>query len=104
HRPTTSSDLNQTTAELCFKGLSAWPSGEGFVQTTYQIFVAEGLTQKSYRSGAEGGASRLHFRKGGDKDNGNVIPLGNKITLQLYARHAWHLYIRDHAIGTFNSI
>src|SRR6516165_1040590 len=84
--------------------LSACPNSECFVQATDQIFIAERLAQKSYRSGAERVTSRLHFREGSDKDNGNAMPLGDKITLQLYARHARHLYIRDQAIGIFNSV
>ena len=80
------------------------PRSEGFIQGTYQILIAEGLTQKSYRPGAERVASRLRFWEGSDKDDGNAVPLGDKMTLQLYARHARHLYIRDQAIGIFNSI
>src|SRR6516225_1299271 len=84
--------------------LSACPNSECFVQATYQIFIAEGLAQKSYRSGAERVASRLRFREGSDKDNGNAMPLGDKMTLQLYARHARHLDIRDQAIGIIHHI
>jgi len=80
------------------------PSSERFVQAAYQIFVVEGLAQKSYRSSAERVASRLRFREGSDKDNGNAMPLGDEMTLQLYPRHARHLYIRDQAIGIFNGV
>ena len=59
------------------------PSSERFVQAAYQIFVVEGLAQKSYRSSAERVASRLRFREGSDKDNGNAMPLGDEMTLQL---------------------
>jgi len=53
------------------------PSSECFVQTAYQILIAEGLAQKTYRSGAKRVAARLRFRKSGDKDNGNAMPLGD---------------------------
>ena len=75
--------------------MSACPRSECFVQTAYQILFAEGLAQKSYRSGAERVASRFRFREGSDKDNGNAIALRDKMTLQLYARHARHLHICD---------
>jgi hypothetical protein len=68
------------------------------------MLIAERLAQKSYRSGAKRAASRLRFREGSDKDNGNAMALGDKMTLQLYARHPRHLYIRDQAIGIFNSV
>ena len=79
-------------------------SSECFFQTAYQILIAEGLAQKSYRSGAERVASRLRSREGSDKDNGNAMPLGDKMTLQFYPRHPRHLYIRDQAIGIFNNV
>ena len=68
------------------------------------MFVAKGLAQKTYRAGAEGVTSRLNLRECSDKDNGNAMPLGRKITLQLYALHARHLNIRDQALGIFNSV
>jgi len=84
--------------------MSVRPSSECFVQTAYQIFIAERLAQKSYRSSAERSASRLRLREGSDKDNGNAMPLGDKMTLQLYAGHARHLYIRDQTIDIFHGV
>ena len=80
------------------------PSSECFVQAAYQILIAERLAQKPYCSGAERVASCLRFREGSDKDNRNAMPLGDEMTLQLYPRHAGHLYIRDQAIGIFNGV
>jgi hypothetical protein len=77
------------------KQISASASGERFIQAAYQIFIDEGFAKKSNCPGAESEASRRCFREGSDKDNGNAMTLGNKMTLQFYARHARHLYIRD---------
>jgi len=61
----------------CYLGIG--PSSECFVQAAYQIFIAKGFAQKSYRPGAERAASCLHFRERSDKDNGNAVPLGDEI-------------------------
>ena len=98
--PSLISDESQTVLQ----GLSARRSSECFVQAAYQIFIAKGFAQKSYRPGAERAASCLHFREGSDKDNGNAVPLGDEIVLQFYARHARHLYVRNQAIGIFNGV